>query len=957
MSAASYIGRVGGLAVALGVGSAVFTGAGIAHATEGEDPGSGTPAGQEESSGTSTNTTTTTNGTETGDPGTIDFKLPRLSDVIGRHRADSSTPNSLTATSIVKRLSEAAKRVTDAIENATDADNTVVRSTTRRNGSGSSLSERLSERAESAGAEASPPRKPEDAGAAGTTTVVSNQFANRAAVAKDWIASPSAVAGRSVDTTPTTPAITPLWTPPRIIAPFGTMQATPGTGSTAVRTTSPLTVVLGGLNPFAGNTPGAPTSVNPLGLIVAGAARREIGVDSYTPTALLAPTTNSLIYAPTPTFLHGVIGGTNTPESGVMYLVVSQPSGGGKVTVDPTTGSYSFLPDLATVTSNGSETFRVVAAETTPFTQALTSIPVIGDLVDDVLIVLYQLPVVNVVLSPIIGRSKITSITVDLTDVPDYQQGDPVAFTVMVPSDDGVMISTNYFPAWSVADGSATEAPTILNGPGLATAGNVDPSAPSTVDGLVPGISALTSAGYNVVTWDPRGEFNSTGRLELDSPEFEGQDVKNIISWIVDNRAYTYADMESEATGDPWVGMVGGSYGGGIQWASSSVDPRIDVITPGISWNTLTGSLYTNEAFKTSYSSLLLLDLVLNGARINPEIYAGIITGGIFGILTPSQQALLNRSGPGGPDAYIGDIIVPAMLIQGTVDVLFPLQQSILNTQGLGTPAEDVKMIWYCGGHGVCLTMNDAQLAQQEAFLRQTTIAWLDTYLPEADGSPDSVVGPIPKFQYVDQNGDLWQSDVLPDDFTGAALIGVSDPAATGGLLAIVPVLGGSGPQTLVPLPYSLGLGAPASNAINVPITPTLTEDTTNVVGSPHLTFDYSGVGTSRHVYAQIVDKNTGLVVGNIVTPVDVTLDGTQRQAVVDMEAIAWTYTDAYGTPTHPNNYNDLELQITSSATAYENFTSYGFIEISNVQVTLPTAGAGQVTAGDWTPDYDAISA
>lgn len=86
-------------------------------------------------------------------------------------------------------------------------------------------------------------------------------------------------------------------------------------------------------------------------------------------------------------------------------------------------------------------------------------------------------------------------------------------------------------------------------------------------------------------------------------------------------------------------------------------------------------------------------------------------------------------------------------------------------------------------------------------------------------------------------------------------------------------------------------------------------------------------------------------------SPVDVTLDGTSRQADVNMEDIAWTYTDAYGTSTDPNNYDDLELQITSSATAYENCTSYGYIDISSVQVTLPTANPAEVDPRDWTPD------
>lgn len=153
-----------------------------------------------------------------------------------------------------------------------------------------------------------------------------------------------------------------------------------------------------------------------------------------------------------------------------------------------------------------------------------------------------------------------------------------------------------------------------------------------------------------------------------------------------------------------------------------------------------------------------------------------------------------------------------------------------------------------------------------------------------------------------------------------------------------MPVLGGSGPQSLAGFPASLGLGSEASYAITVPINSGLTAGNTYVVGSPHLTFDYSGIGTSRHVYAQIVDKNTGLVVGNIVTPVDVTLDGRSRTADVNMEDVAWTYTDADGTTTRPNNYNDLELQIVGSATPYENFLQYGYINVSNVQLTLPTA-------------------
>ena len=193
----------------------------------------------------------------------------------------------------------------------------------------------------------------------------------------------------------------------------------------------------------------------------------------------------------------------------------------------------------------------MLVAETTPFATALTQIPLIGTFVPQILVVLHQIPVVNVVLAPLIGRSSVTTVTVPvgtLVYAPDGVTRKPVAFTTMVESFDGTLISTNYFPAYSVVDsGGATDAPTILNGPGLATAGNIDPTAPDTVDGLVPGINFLREAGYNVVTWDPRGEFDSTGRLQLDSPQYEGQDVKNIITWITANDGYTYQALE----GDP----------------------------------------------------------------------------------------------------------------------------------------------------------------------------------------------------------------------------------------------------------------------------------------------------------------------------------------------------------------------------------------------------------------------
>ena len=50
-----------------------------------------------------------------------------------------------------------------------------------------------------------------------------------------------------------------------------------------------------------------------------------------------------------------------------------------------------------------------------------------------------------------------------------------------------------------------------------------------------------------------------------------------------------------DGPGDPRVGMIGGSYGGQIQFAIAGIDPRLDTIVPQITWNDLSYSLGPNN--------------------------------------------------------------------------------------------------------------------------------------------------------------------------------------------------------------------------------------------------------------------------------------------------------------------------------------------------------------------------
>jgi hypothetical protein len=102
-------------------------------------------------------------------------------------------------------------------------------------------------------------------------------------------------------------------------------------------------------------------------------------------------------------------------------------------------------------------------------------------------------------------------------------------------------------------------------------------------------------------------------------------------------------------------------------------------------------------------------------------------------------------------------------------------------------------------------------------------------------------------------------------------------------------------------------------------------------------------VGSSRHVFAQIVDENTGLVLGGIVTPIPVTLDGQTHTVTVPMEATAYTA---------PANAK-LTVQVVASATPYLNLGSVGRINISHMEIVLPTVGPG----ANVTPEYPPAAA
>ena len=478
------------------------------------------------------------------------------------------------------------------------------------------------------------------------------------------------------------------------------------------------------------------------------------------------------------------------------------------------------------------------------------------------------------------------------------------ARTEMVTSFDGTQIKVNFFPT----DAAGKRAPTVLFGPGWSSPGETDPEAPSDPTIGYVGVGPLRAAGYNVLTWDPRGFGDSGGVVGVDNPAAEGRDVKKLISFVA---RQPEAKLDGER--DPRVGMTGASYGGGIQLSAAALDRRIDAIVPDIAWHSLTTSLYKDSTFKAGWGSILYT-LGKAVGNLDPHIDSASISGQTTGRISDEDAAWFRDRGPGD---LVKKITIPTMLVQGTVDTLFTLDEAITNYRILRRNGVPVKMLWFCGGHGSCLTDPG-----DTGRIEKASLAWLDRWL-----RGDRKVRTGPGFEWLNQDGERFTAKRYP---RARATV-----AATGeGTLPITQV-GGSGPSG--PGPGTVGAiagvtnGTKATNAVDVEIAGRGMKDR-QIVGVPRLAIDYSGNATDpdARVFAQLVDDDTGIVLGNQVTPIPLRLDGKRRTVRRPLEAVAHTLRPGSG----------VTLQITASATNYGPQRATGLANLRDVKIKLPVVKA-----------------
>ena len=501
-----------------------------------------------------------------------------------------------------------------------------------------------------------------------------------------------------------------------------------------------------------------------------------------------------------------------------------------------------------------------------------------------------------------------------------------------LPPDDRTKILVHWCPAAGLEPGE--RAPTIIAGSGWGIPGRrcaPGNSPEEEIEGVFgsTSVKAFTDAGYNVLTFDARGFWRSGGEAQVDDPLYEGKDMQALIDYVAHQ-----PEALLDRPGDPRLGMAGGSYGGGIQFVAAALDDRVDAIAPAIAWNSLVTSLFPRETVKAGWAAILVgagvpmttLPGVLSPAGIQqghmaPQVYDATQTAVQSGTIKPETRAWFEDK---GPHSLLHRIDAPTLLIQGTVDTLFTLDEGHRNFEALRVAGTEVKMLWFCGGHGGC-----ERHGEDQEHIDLRVLNWFDHHLRGRDVSTG------PTFEWVDEDGGWHESASYPPRFDSAL-------RATGsGRLSLTPGEQPGSGGVIFATPYSFRTDHPA--AVDVPIE-TPAEETT-VLGAPQLRATYTATGVTTYgtgvegaaadrtyVYAQIVDNTRNRVVGNQATPIPITLDGEEHEVSLPLERIA-----------SRSPKGGYSLQIVPQTSVYDGQRAAGTINFSSIDISLPVDLPGEL--------------
>ena len=227
-------------------------------------------------------------------------------------------------------------------------------------------------------------------------------------------------------------------------------------------------------------------------------------------------------------------------------------------------------------------------------------------------------------------------------------------------------------------------------------------------DASSPEVRPFLARDYGVLSFDQRGFGESGGYAHVESPRYEGRDNLALIR-LVSRLPW----VQQDGPGDPRLGAIGGSYGGGYQLLGAFMElqrrgkPIYDALAPEITWNDLSESLGPQQVARTQWAAALTAGAQESDAlqpKIEESLVEAVATNDWPDGSGPSGVDLdryFQRNGPRWHTRHGRRLGIPALFGQGTTDSLFNLQQGLDNWSYALTARARRQSIFvgYNGGH------------------------------------------------------------------------------------------------------------------------------------------------------------------------------------------------------------------------------------------------------------------
>ena len=257
-------------------------------------------------------------------------------------------------------------------------------------------------------------------------------------------------------------------------------------------------------------------------------------------------------------------------------------------------------------------------------------------------------------------------------------------------------------------------------------------------------------AGYGVLSFDQRGFGESGGQAHVMSPSREGADVRKLVALIS-----RIPWVRQDGRGDPRLGAVGGSYGGGYQFVGAYEHlryrgkPVFDALAPEITWNSLKGSLAPDNVARTEWAAALSAAALPSDA-LPRNVYVALTEAAVTGTWPDGRgptgenlDVFFKHNGPAWHVSQGRRLDIPVLFGQGTTDGLFPLEQGLTNWRTAITAKARKKSIFvgYNGGHvlpqllpqGIDVTSDPCSRKLAGGDFRRLSIRFFDEQLKGLD--------------------------------------------------------------------------------------------------------------------------------------------------------------------------------------------------------------------------------